>query len=419
MLLTISTFIFGVIATSLYFLLTKRRRVPALDLNLDDLPDISEGLPLIAGLTNSSVLSGNDVKLYQNGSIFPAMLECIANAKSSVHLETFVWSKGKLEHHFVNLLSDKARAGVTVRVLIDSVGAMEADEEQLKRLCESGVHFRSYCRPRWWNIRRFNHRTHRKLLIVDGQIGFTFGHGVADQWLGEGQDKDHWRDTGVKVMGPAVQALQSVFFDNWIEETKAPPSDVRCFPELKPQGDVPAHVVSSATGDAISSVGLLYTLAIASARSHVYIQNPYFAPEKSVAKLLGDMVERGVEVHLMVPGKHTDSPFVRRAGCSLYRPMLERGVRIYEFEPTLIHQKIIIVDGKWVHVGSTNFDARSLALNEEVGMGFLSESMAKELRQAFENDLKRCREITLEKWMQRTLFTRVIDWVAYLLRDQL
>ena len=269
------------------------------------------------------------------------------------------------------------------------------------------------------NLSRFNHRTHRKLLIVDGSVGYAFGHGIADQWLGQGEDKDHWRDTAVRIEGPAVHGLQAVFMENWIEETHCIPTGPGCFPSLQQTGPVKAHVFSSASGDAISSVALVYTVAIASARKEVIIQNPYFVPDDGVCELLGTMVKRGVAVHLMVPGKHTDSPFVRNAGCYLYEALLRTGVRVYEFEPTLLHQKIVIVDGIWSHVGSTNFDSRSLALNEEVGIGLLDEQVAGELRAAFEVDLKRSSELTLQAWRKRPVYSRAWSWFAYKLHAQL
>jgi cardiolipin synthase len=207
--------------------------------------------------------------------------------------------------------------------------------------------------------------------------------------------------------------------ENWVEETHCVPSGAGCFPKLKEQGECDAHVVSSASDDTISSVALLYTVAIACARREVIIQNPYFAPDDGVCELLGMMVKRGVAVHLMIPGEHTDNPFVRRAGCYLYDDMLRAGVRLYEFQPTLPHQKIVIVDGVWSHVGSTNFDSRSLSLNEEIGVGILDRNIAGQLREAYENDLKRSSEIDLARWCKRSALTRVGDWIAYRLHDQL
>jgi cardiolipin synthase A/B len=412
-------FLAGVALATAYFLLKNRRNTPYLEMDLDGLPPLAEDLQALAALTGGNVSSGNACRVLQNSALFPAMEADIAAACHTIHLETFVWTRGELERRFVDLLIGKARAGVKVRVLIDAMGGMGGDPANLKRMSDAGVHTSEYCRPRWWNLRRFNHRTHRKLLIVDGGIGYTFGHGIADQWLGDGEDEHHWRDTALRVEGPVVQALQGVFMENWIEETHCVPAGDGCFPHLDAKGSSDAHVVSSASGDAVSSVALLYTLAIASARREVIIQNPYFAPDDGVCELLGMMVKRGVAVHLMVPGSHTDSPFVRRAGCYLYGDLLKRGVRLYEFNPTLIHQKVVIVDGIWSHIGSTNFDSRSLSLNEEVGIGVRDASIAQQLKSAFEDDLRRSRELSREEWRKRHWWSRAFDWVVYQLHDQL
>ncbi len=409
----------GVILTRIYLLFTHQRHTPYLQLDLDSLPPLEDGLEALAGLTDGSVHPGNSVTVLQNGNVFDAMQSDIRAARHTIHLETFVWTKGKIERQFVQLLCEKARAGVKVRVLVDAIGGSGADNKAFEQLTAAGVHLAQYCRPRWVNLRRFNQRTHRKLLIVDGEIGFVFGHGIADQWLGDAQDENHWRDTAVRVEGPVVLALQSVFMENWIEETHCVPSGPGCFPSPQKKGDISAHVFSSASGDSISSVALVYTVAIACARREVIIQNPYFAPDDGVCELLQKVVERGVAVHLMVPGKKTDSPFVRDAGCFLYERLLRAGVRLYEFEPTLAHQKVVIVDGIWSHVGSTNFDSRSLALNEEAGIGILDRGIARVLREAFQNDLRRSSEVTLERWVQRPAHAKAWSWLAYRLHDQL
>ena len=407
------------LATMAYFLLSRRRRTPRLELQKGDLPPIEHALPVLAGLTKAAVHCSNGARILQNGALFPAMEEDVRAARHTVHLESFVWHTGELERRWVELLSAKAAEGVKVRVLLDYMGAHLADKDRMQRMRDSGVQLLHYCKPQWWNLRRMNHRSHRKLLIVDGEVGYTFGHGFGDKWLGEAQDKDHWRDTGVRLEGAAVHALQAVFMENWIEESHCVPSGEGCFPKLKECGKIDAHVVSSACGDAMSAVALLYTVAIACARREVIIQNPYFAPDDGMVELLAAVVERGVAVHLMVPGEKTDSPFVRRAGRCLYEGLLRAGVRMYEFEPTLLHQKIVVVDGIWSHIGSTNFDARSLAINEEVGIGLLDKDVAHQLRLAFQNDLRRCRELTLETWTRRPMRARALDWVAYRLSDQL
>ena len=420
---SIAYFLIGATTAAVVFavalLLTRRRDTPHLELDPSRYPPIDEGIEMLSGLTQSALFDGNVASIFQDGAVYPAMLEDIANARQSVHLETFVWTTGVLERRFVDALSDRARAGLPVRVLVDALGGMNAGPQAFDLLRQAGAEVALYCRPRWWNWLRFNHRTHRKLLIVDGRIGYTFGHGIADQWLGNGTDPEQWRDTAVRLEGPLVHALQSVFAENWVEETHRLPTGDACWPALEERGTVRAHVVSSASGEAISSVSVLYTMAIAFARREVLIQNPYFAPDRTVVDLLEMMVERGVHIHLMVPGKHTDSPFVRRAGCHLYERLLRAGVRIFEFEPTLLHQKIVIVDEQWSHVGSTNFDSRSLALNEEVGVGVLDVDTAAELKRAFERDLEHCHELDLDTWRRRTTMSHLYDRFAYLLHDQL
>ena len=403
----------------LTFMLTHRRLTPYLHLQLDGLPELCESMQSLAVLTGGAVHEGNRCQVLQNGALFPAMIADIQAARHTVHLETFVWTAGEVERQFVDVLCAKAREGVKVRLLIDALGGSSATEARLCELREAGVELNLYCRPAWWNLRRFNHRTHRKILILDGAVGYTFGHGIADQWLGDGEDKDHWRDTAVRLEGPVASALQSVFLENWIEETNCVPAGDGCYPGPEPKGDVAAHVVSSASEEVGSKVALLYTVAIASARKEVIIQNPYFAPDDGVCELFAKMVKRGVAVHLMLPGRKTDSPFVRLAGTYLYQSLLEAGVRVYEFEPTLPHQKIVIVDRIWSHVGSTNFDARSLALNEEVGVGILGKETAEELRAAFVEDLKRSSELQLERWRRRPLLDRGYSWLAYQLHSQL
>lgn len=411
----------GFVAGALYFIISRRRQTSSLAYDTDKLPPIADSLPTLAGITGASVHTGNRAALYQNSALFEPFFADIREARCTVHLETFVWAKGELERRVVDALCRKAAEGVCVRLLIDAVGGIDADPAQLERLKAAGVELRLYCKPHWWNwkLGRLNHRTHRKLLIVDGRIGYAFGHGIRDEWLGDAEDERHWRDTGVRLEGPVVHALQSVFMKNWIEETQFVPAGSGCFPVLEERGEIMAHVVSSEAGDALSAVALLYTLAIACARKEILIQNPYFVPNASMVTLLCKMVQRGVAVKLMVPGKYNDSRVVRRASCRLYAKLLEAGVRLYEFQPTLLHQKVVIVDGLWAHIGSTNFDTRSLALNEEVGIGLLDAELATELRTAFERDLQRCREIRREDWQRRPWYDGAVDWMAYQLHDWL
>jgi cardiolipin synthase len=409
----------GAALTAMYFILTHRRRTFELQFTPESLPDLQSGLTVVAGLTRAAVHPGNSAVIVQNGAFFAALEADILAARRTVHIESFVWSRGVLERRFVDLLCMKVRDGVEVRLLIDAMGGNKADGAQLARMKTGGVDVAIYCPPHWWNLRLFNHRTHRKIFVVDGEIGYTCGHGIADQWLGAGEDRDHWRDTGVRLEGPVVHSLQAVFMENWIQESRCVPSGRGSFPRLSERGPVDAHVVSDSVGDSLSSVAMLYTIAIACARREVIIQNPYFAPDYSICGLFEAVIRRGVEIHLMVPGEQTDSPFVRRAGCHLYERLLRAGVRLYEFQPTLIHQKIVIVDDIWSYVGSANFDSRSLKLNAEAGVGMLDRETALCLKLAFQEDLRRSRELTLEVWQRRPVPVRALEWVAYQVHDQL
>lgn len=419
----IHTLIIVVIAcllTATYLILSRRRRLPHLQVDLDRVEDIESALTEVAGLTGGTVRKGNEAAVYQNGAVLDAMMEAISSARKTIHFETFVWRKGLLEERFVSLLCQQAQQGVTVRVLVDALGGMNASPHQIERLRKSGVQFAWYRPISRVSLRRYNSRTHRKLLILDGEVAFVFGHGIADTWCGNAEDKNHWRDTGVRIQGPLVCDLQVIFVQGWIGAHQKLPLGETCFLENNEEkGSVRGHTVSSSNRGGHSTVALLYLLAIASARREIIIQNPYFAPERAVVELLCEIVSRGVAVHLMLPGKHTDSRFLRRASHRLYGRLLQAGVRLYEFQPSLLHQKIVIVDRVWSHIGSTNFDARSLALNAEISVGLLDKNIALQLREAFEQDLKRSKEVTLNRWQERSWLQRTVDWCAYQVHSQI
>lgn len=409
----------GAALAAAWLIVTQRRHAPHLQFEAQGLPPIGCGLRVVAGLTRAVVHVGNEARVIQNGAFFDTLEQDIRAARRTVHIETFVWTRGMLEARFADLLCEKVGEGVRVRLVIDAMGGIRADSRQLRRMRKCGVDLQMFCRPNWWNLRRFNHRTHRKLFIIDGEVGYMCGHGIADQWLGDGEDREHWRDTAVRLEGPVVHSMQAVFMESFVWESHCVPSGEGCFPPLSARGGVQCHVVNDSAGETLSSVALLYMVSIACARREVLIQNPYFAPDETVVDLFATMIRRGVAIHLMLPGANTDSPFVRRAGCHLYGPLLRAGVRIYEFEPTLLHQKIVVVDGLWSHIGSTNFDSRSLKLNAEAGIGLLDRNVASQLRHAFGTDLRRCKELTLKSWRMRPRYARVIDWLAYQMHDQL
>lgn len=419
MLTTVMVAVAVAALTSIYFIMSRRRRIPELSLNEDAFADVKTSLTAIAGLSGGSLCENNSAKIYQNGHLLDAMLSSIDDATDTVHFETYIWEPGRLEQRVVDALSAKAQQGVRVRVLIDAVGGMNASKSALARLRDAGAQVSFYHPIKRYSLRRFNNRTHRKLLVVDGERALVFGHGVCDTWCGHAQDEQHWRDTGIMLRGSVVCPLQIIFAQDWLEATGSPLIGGACFRGANAQGPVSAHVSSSSTRGGHSSVALLYMLAIATSRSEIIIQNPYFAPAPVLVGLLTGAARRGVSVHLMVPGKTSDSRLLRRAGRHLYEQLLEAGVHIYEYEKTLLHQKIVIVDRVWSHIGSTNFDARSLALNAEVGVGLLDSGLAEELHSAFLADLDHCREHTLKDWRQRSRLERWLDHSAYMVRGQI
>ncbi|HYU34402.1 MAG TPA: phospholipase D-like domain-containing protein [Thermoanaerobaculia bacterium] len=385
-----------------------------------DLKSLEEALPSIAGLTGSPVFPGNRVEILQNGDeFFPSLLRDIAAARETIHMETYVWWKGEICERVGDALAAKARQGVEVRLLLDAVGANKGDEKLFGRMQDTGVKIARYHPFSPGDIGLFNNRTHRKLAVFDGRVAYVFGHGIAEEWTGHAQDKDHWRDTGLRVQGPVVGAVQAVFSENWMEETAEVLVGERFFPPLQPAGPVRAQMVASSPQGGVSRQELLFKLVIATAQKELLIQNPYFIPDGEVDGLIDKAVRRGVDVRLMLPGAVTDSSIVRHAGHRWYEDLLNHGVRIFEYLPTLNHQKILIVDGLWSHVGSANFDDRSLDINDEASVGMIDPEVAGRLRQAFFADLKSCREVKLAEWRKRSAWHHLIDRFSYSINEQL
>ena len=378
-------------------------------------------LPSIAGLTHSTLESGNSVEVLQNGNqFFPPLLRDIAAARKSVHVETFIWHDGKLATQLANLLAKKAREGVQVRLLVDGSGGRELDGEEREMLDDAGVKVAHFHPFRISNLGRLNNRDHRKLMVIDGHIGYVGGFCIADEWLGNAQDKKHYRDTGLRILGPVVNRLQAVFAENWIEETGEVMAGDDFFPKPQSNGPSTGHVAYASPDGSISSVALLYYMAIKAARKEILIQNPYLLPDKDAIQALEDAVDRGVDVRIMVPSDDaTDNALVQHASHHHFGTLLKRGVKIWEYEQTLLHQKVIVVDGIWSCVGSTNFDERSFELNDEVSVGVLDPAVAAQLRAAVADDLRHARQMKFDAWQDRSLWHKTIDGVAYLGRSQL
>lgn len=371
-------------------------------------------------LLGPPIVDGNEITAYQNGvEIFPAMLEAIGSARETITFETFIYWSGKIGREFADSLAERSRAGVKVHVLLDWVGTGKMDDALLKEMEESGVQVLKYHPLRWYNLARLNNRTHRKLLVIDGRIGFTGGVGIADEWLGDAQDSLHWRDSHYRVVGPAVAQMQAAFMENWMKTQSRVLHGTEYFPPLDSAGTTLAQVFKSSAGEASESVRLMYLLSIASAAKSIRLSASYFVPDSLSIATLVSARERGAEVEIVVPGRHIDAHIVRKASKGEWGPLLEAGVRIYEYQPTMYHTKVMVVDDLWVSVGSTNFDNRSFSLNDEANLNILDREFALAQARVFEQDKTRSREITLEMWRQRPWTEKVKEWLAGLVQSQL
>jgi cardiolipin synthase A/B len=374
----------------------------------------------MGSLLGPPMVPGNRLTTLENGDeIFPAMLEAIRGARHSITFETFIYWSGEIGEIFADALAERARAGVRVHVLLDWIGAKKMDDELLERIEKAGAEVHRYHRVRWYTLDKLNNRTHRKLLVVDGRVGFTGGVGIADPWQGNAQDEEHWRDTHYRVEGPAAAQLQAAFMDNWLQTSRAVLMGEQYFPELEPAGECRAQVFKSSAREGSESVRLMFMMSFEAARESILIESAYFVPDDHTIRELVKARERGVRVEILVPGPTIDADTVRAASRALWGPLLEAGVWIGEYQPTMLHCKLMIVDDIWVSVGSTNLDGRSLRLNDEANLNVLDREFAAEQREMFERDRAQCRQITLEEWRRRPFTMKAREWLASLLRKQL
>jgi len=397
---------------------TNRRRIkPNFELSGDG--SIDKMVPSLIGLTEGAIDPGTRVEILQNGAYFERLLEDIAAARASIHIESYIWWTGEICERLADALA--ARAGeVEVRLLLDYSGSSRMDEELMRRMKEAGCKVRQFHPLRVSNIGVMNNRTHRKIAVFDGRIAYVGGHGIAEEWTGNAQDRDHWRDTFVRMEGPVANTVQGCFCENWIEETGEVPAGERYFPKLEKCGETDAHVAYTLPHGSISSVQMLYYLAISSAHEELLIQNPYFLPHEDAIGAMIAAVKRGVDVQVMVPAASViDSPLVQHASHHHFGDLLERGVRIFEYQKTLLHQKVIVVDGVWSCVGSTNFDDRSFQRNDEITVGFTDHELAQKLRDAFFDDMKHAREVHFEEWKSRPWHHKLVDGAAFTFRAEL
>ena len=372
-------------------------------------------------LTGAPVSYGNDLDLLVNGDqIFPAYLDAIKAAEETVNLLTYAYWKGDVAIEVAECLTEKANGGVECNVIIDALGGSQMDRKLLDKMRDAGVEI-SWFRPlKLYAARRLENRTHRKLLIVDGKVGFTGGVGIAEEWTGNAQDPDHWRDTHVRVRGPVVRGLQGAFAENWLEGTGNVLAGDRYLPELDEVEDGgPMQVVRSSATVGDTNVEALVYLALASAKKKIELTSAYFVPRPAFTDALVEAAERGVDMRILVPGSHIDKEFVRTAGRAAYDQLLAAGVRLFEYCPTMLHAKSLVIDEIWSCVGSVNFDNRSFQLHDEVALCVQSDRFAAELHEQFERDLEDSEEIEPVEWAERPPTQRARELVTKYARREL
>jgi cardiolipin synthase len=364
--------------------------------------------------------SSNRVTTLLNGDqIFPAMLAAVRQARKSICLETYIYWSGEVGESFTEALIERAQAGVKVHVVIDWIGSRKIDDELLDRMRDAGVEVERYNPLVWYAPTRINHRDHRKLLIVDGRVGFIGGAGLADIWKGNADAPDRWRDSMFQLEGPSVAHMQAAFMDNWTKTTARVLHGDDYFPELSPAGEDFAQVFKSSPREGTEDIRMMYLLSIAAARKHIRLSASYYVPDRLTTQEFIEACQRGVQVEIILPGARTDSPVVKHASRGKWGPLLKAGVKIYEYQPTMFHCKSMIVDDVWVSVGSANFGNRSFRLNDEANLNVYSKAFAEEQIRIFEADKAKSREVTYEEWKDRSLWKRFLEVITAPFRAQL
>ncbi|CAN5553902.1 phospholipase D-like domain-containing protein [soil metagenome] len=374
----------------------------------------------LGALMGPPFVGGNAVTTLVNGDrIFPAMLDAIRGAKSSITFESYIYWSGEIGDQFADALIERVQHGVEVHVLLDWVGSAKMDLALIDKMKAAGVELERYHKPHWAELGRLNNRTHRKLLIIDGQVGFTGGVGIAPSWTGNAQDPDHWRDTHFRVDGPIVAQMQAVFMDNWVKVTGAVLHGQKYFPDLPPKGQVQMQMFSSSPTGGSDSMQLMYLLSITAASRSIDLSAAYFVPDDLTLGALKGALARGVRIRIIVPGEHIDSDAVRSASRAKWGPLLQGGAVIAEYGPTMFHCKELIVDNLLVSVGSTNFDNRSFRLNDEATLNILDARFAQTQTAMFEADLAKSKVVTYAQWAERPWRERAAERLSSLIGSQL
>ena len=377
---------------------------------------------ILGTLADAEPHHDTQVDVLTNGDTFyEAELQAIAAARSHICIEAYIFWRGEMAGRFIAALAGRARAGVEVRVVLDALGSFSTRLRTFRELTEAGGQVRWFAPLRWYNLPRLNHRTHREMIVVDGVTGFLGGAGIADHWYKDrGRGKKRWRDTIFRVRGRAVASLQSIFAENWLESSGELLAGSKYYPVCKTGGATAAMVINSTPSHGRATrARMVFQTLIASACRSIHITTPYFLPDASARQELIRAIEsRGVELKVIVPGKHTDHLLTRRSSRRLYGELLKHGAQVYEYEASMMHAKSLVVDGVWSVVGSTNFDARSFGINEEVNLAALDESLAARMELDFQRDLAASRRITYSEWKRRSLLERVNEWLGWILERQ-
>ena len=391
----------------------KRHRSPKL--KIDSGAYIEDLMPSLAGLTLGTAVAGNSVEVLENGAFFDVLIERIAAAEKSVHFETFLWKEGVLGQRVADALSERARAGLKVRVLLDAVGSKSVGDAATRQMRSAGCMLAFFHRRSIYNIGVMNERDHRKLAVIDGREAFVGGHCIVDTWLGNAEDKQHNADLSVRLHGPIVHSVQAAFSENWGGQTGELFLGQDVFPALAPAGDVVIHAAYAKPEGSAPAVKILHHTVICLARKRLWIQNPYFIPKAEAIDAMGAAVKRGVDVRVMMPATSgSDNPMVQHAGHRNFEKLLRCGVRLFEYPHTLLHQKVMTVDGVWSAIGSSNFDDRAFDTNDELTLGILDTAVAARLDAVFERYAPQCKEIELDAWTQRGLWHKFKDNWFYL-----
>jgi cardiolipin synthase len=373
-------------------------------------------------LVGSKITPNNQIEVLENGeNFYQAELDAMRTARRSINIEAYIFHKGTVTDEVLDVLTDRARAGVRVNLVMDSLGSLSTRKKYFKKLKGAGGHVEWYHRLRLHNWFITNNRTHREITIVDGSVAFVGGAGYADWWRFATKGEPRWRDTMVRVQGDAVRGIQGAFIENWLESSGEILEGPDYFPLLnRDPGNATALVVCSTPSSSMGSTRarVLFQTLIATAQKSIYITTPYFLPDRSMQDELVRARKRGVTIRVVVPGKHSDHALTRSSGRSAYGDLLKAGALIYEYEASMIHAKVTVIDGIWSVVGSTNLDNRSFGINDEINLAVLNSPVAGRLTRDFEEDVSQSRQVTLDEWNKRSILERMLEWVGWIFERQ-